>query len=254
MNTNTYKTTNTIRKPATASIAMLITTIFLGSCTANAGYRHYGYEPATSKSIEYHYFPNADVYYDSHRRIYHYRHQQRGWISVKKLPKYIHIDKHRRYSMRSDHHKPWKNQHLQKKHRKHFDRHDKKASRPRDTYKAHSPQHSFMIDQARNNRSTAQHEGNHSYMKHRVDVHKQGKDNGQHVLKGAEENVRPAYKITESNSNNKHTTADKNTGRKIKNTQHHQKNERRRADTKQGKNHVASDNRPGRDGDKRRRK
>ena len=95
MNTNTYKTTNTIRKPATASIALLITTIFLGSCTANAGYRHYDYEPATSKSIEYHYFPNAHVYYDSHRRIYHYRHQQRGWISVKKLPKYIHIDKHR---------------------------------------------------------------------------------------------------------------------------------------------------------------
>lgn len=254
MNTNTYKTTNTIRKPATASIALLITTIFLGSCTANAGYRHYDYEPATSKSIEYHYFPNAHVYYDSHRRIYHYRHQQRGWISVKKLPKYIHIDKHRRYSVRSDHHKPWKNQHLQKKHRSHFDRHfdryDKKASRRLHTYKAYSRQHSFMIDQAWHNRGTAQPDGNHSYMKHRVDVYKQGKNNGQHL---AHENVRPAYKITERNSNNKHTVADKNTGRKIQNTQHHQKNEPPRGDTKQAKNRVASDNRPGRDGDKRRR-
>lgn len=90
-------------------------------------------------------------------------------------------------------------------------------------------------------------------MTHRVDVYKQSKGNGQHVLKGAQVNVRPAYKITERNSNNKHTTADKNTRLKIQNTQHYQKNEPRRGDTKQTKNRVASDNRPSRGGDKRRR-
>ena len=257
MNTNIYKTTHTIRKPETARITLLIATIFLGSCTANAGYRHNHYEPATSKSIEYHYFPNAHVYYDSHRRVYHYHHKQRGWLSVKNLPKYIHLDRHRRYPVRSDHQKPWKKHHLQKEQRSHFDRHidkhNKKTPRSRHTYKAHSPQHSIKIDQARHNREKSHQDKNHPQMKHTADVHKQRKSSRQNALKEAQKNIRQSYKFTEKKSRNRHTTAVKKTGRKMQNTHQYQKNERRRGDAKQGKNRIASDSRPSREGDKHRR-
>ena len=56
----------------TVSITLIIAIIFLSSCTASASSRHHNFVPGSSKSIEYHYFPDADVHYDSTRRVYHY--------------------------------------------------------------------------------------------------------------------------------------------------------------------------------------
>jgi len=242
MKANSINSRNTISKPLTASIALIITIIFLSSCTANAGYRHYDYESSPSRTVDYHYYPNAHVYFDSHRHLYHYHHMQRGWQSVKKLPKYIHIDKHHRYSVRSDHRKPWKNQHLQKKHRSHidrnFDRHDEKVLKHRHTYKSHSPRHAIISHQTQHNHGTAHHNGNRQHKKHRTDVYQQQQGNGQRAPEQDHENITPANKFTDRKGDNKHTAADKKADRKMQSKQQHRKSEPRRADSKKNKNRV----------------
>ena len=104
----------------TVSITLIIAIIFLSSCTASASSRHHNFVPGSSKSIEYHYFPDADVHYDSTRRVYHYSHRQHGWQNAKELPHSININKHRRHLLHAKQHKPWKNKHQQKKHKRRY--------------------------------------------------------------------------------------------------------------------------------------
>ena len=107
-----------------ASLIMLIGAIlFLSGCTATTQHRHHDYQnaPTPSVSIEYQYFPDADVYYDIHRQVYHYHHARRGWVSVTNLPRHINIDKRRHHVVRSSHHQPWKHGHANKHHRRHDD-------------------------------------------------------------------------------------------------------------------------------------
>jgi hypothetical protein len=115
----------TLHRFISASIMLIVAFLFLSGCTATTGHRHYDrhYDRGPSVSIEYHYFPDVHVYYDVHRHVYHYHHAHRGWVTVKKLPHYIHIDKHRHHVMRSRHHQPWKEKHEYKHHRSHYDDH-----------------------------------------------------------------------------------------------------------------------------------
>ena len=247
MKPNSINSANTINKPLTARITLIISIILLSSCAANAGSRHYDYESPPSGTFDYHYYPNAHVYFDSHRHLYHYHHKQRGWQSVKKLPKYIHIDKQRRYSVRSDHRRPWKNQHLQKKHRghidKHFDSHDKKALKHRHGYKSRSRRHAIISHQTQHNDGMAHHDGNRQHKKHRADVYQQRKSNWQRVPKQDHKNIRPANKFTDRKVDNRHRAADKNTDRKMQNKQRHRKREPRRAEFKKNKNRATRNDR-----------
>lgn len=252
MKTNFSNSANTISRPVTASIALIITIIFLSSCAANAGYRHYDYEPSPSRSFDYHYYPNAHVYFDSRQHLYHYHHKQRGWQSVKKLPKYIHIDKHRQYPVRSNHRKPWKNQHLQKKHLSHFDRQDEKSLRRRHAYKEDFPRHEITDNQKRLNHERAHHYGNRSNKKSRTDVSNQRPRIEQYAYQKGHVNSMPGNKFTAKKSNNRHASADNQAGHKMLRKQQHRKSKSHRKDSKQGKDRIARDGRS-RQGEKQRR-
>jgi len=112
-----------VGKTHTVAISLLITAmvILLSGCTTTARHHHSDHHSATALSFEYHYFPGVHVYYDVHRKLYHYHHKHRGWISVKVLPRHIRIRGKRHHVLRSRHHQPWKNKHLHKHHRSHFD-------------------------------------------------------------------------------------------------------------------------------------
>ena len=252
MKTNSNNSANTISKPVTASIALIITIIFLSSCAANAGYRHYDYEPSPSRSFDYHYYPNAHIYFDSRQHLYHYHHKQRGWQSVKKLPKYIHIDKHRHYPVRSNHRKPWKNQHLQKKHRSHFDRHDEKSPKRHRAYKEDFSRHEITDNQKRRNHERAHHYGNRPYKKYRTDVSSQRPGIEQYAYQKGHVNSIPGNKFTAKKSNNRRASADNQAGPKMLSKQQHRKSKSHREDSKQGKDRIARDARS-RQGEKHRR-
>ena len=157
------------------------------------------------------------------------------------------VDKQRRYSVRSDHRRPWKNQHLQKKHRghidKHFDSHDKKALKHRHGYKSRSRRHAIISHQTQHNDGMAHHDGNRQHKKHRADVYQQRKSNWARVPKQDHKNIRPANKFTDRKVDNRHRAADKNTDRKMQNKQRHRKREPRRAEFKKNKNRATRNDR-----------
>lgn len=245
MITKSNNSTDTISRQVIASITVLITAILLSSCTANAGSRHYDYKPAPARSIEYHYFPNANVYYDSHRRVYHYHHIQRGWLSANKLPKNIRIDRHRHHSVYSGDRKPWKNQHLQKKHRsdsgRHLNRHNEKSNERRHSHKPHFPRQGMPFKQARRIQKMDTHAHQSRYNKQITDVRKRHATNGQGTQKDKRVYSRSAKKPKGNRPNNRYASADKKKGQKIQNKQQQKKSESLRADTKPGKRRVTRD-------------
>ena len=111
--------TSTTKRIANA-MTLMITLLFLSGCAVGTSHRHHDYDAGASVSIKYHYYPDSHVYYDLHRHRYHYHNANRGWVSVKKLPKYIHLDRYRYHVVQTRHHKPWKVKHAHKKHRSHY--------------------------------------------------------------------------------------------------------------------------------------
>ena len=252
MKINSHKDSRTISNPVKVTMALIITSIFLSSCTANAGYRHSGHEPAPSRSTEYHYFPNAHVNYDAHRRVHHYQHKQRGGLSGKKKPNHIDVNYHRD-SVHSDHRKPWKKQHLQKKNRSHSGRHYEKSHNRRQGYQSRSPRQPIIYHQMPHHHGTSHHDRNRQHRKHRIGAYNQGESNGLGAHKRSIKNGRPVNKLTGRKTENRHKSADKKAERKMQNQQQHRKNEPHRANAKQNKNRVArNDKRSRQDGKNKR--
>lgn len=115
------------RLPRLVANGMMLTIaiVLLSGCTATSNHRYYDRHPGpgAALSIEYHYFPDIDVYYDIHRHLYHYHHAQHGWLTVKTLPHYIRIDRRQHNVMRSHHQRPWQDRHAHKRPRSHSDKH-----------------------------------------------------------------------------------------------------------------------------------
>mgnify|MGYP001825857447 CR=1 FL=1 len=101
-----------------SAITLAATLTFLSGCAAHSSYGHPG--TGSSVSLRYNYYPDSNVYYDSHRHRYHYHHASHGWVSAKKLPRYTHQNRHRYHVVHKKHHKPWKSKHAHKKHRSHY--------------------------------------------------------------------------------------------------------------------------------------
>jgi len=190
-----------------AGLTFLIAIIFLSSCTANAGYRHNNFGAVSSTSFEYHYFPDAHVYYDTHRRMYHYHHKQHGWLSVKQLPPYIHLDRHQRHLLRSGHQTPWNNQHLYKKNRSHFNsKHNDQSSRRHKSPGEHRPQHRNKASHTGDNRPHEKDKvfENNRHLRNRTNLfHKDHRENN------------PVSKAPDRRRNYQQTPAGKQTGGKI---------------------------------------
>ncbi len=117
-----------IRRPITM-IGLLSIAIFgISGCsnytTRNNDYRDHRayYTPPVTAYYEYYYYPEQHVYYDLHRRVYHYYHYNRGWVSVIHLPAHIHLSRHYYKPLRYRHNRPWHEAHAHKRHRTHHDR------------------------------------------------------------------------------------------------------------------------------------
>ena len=102
---------------------MIVIALMLSGCLAHSPQRHgnphyvHREAPRAEVIFNYHYYPDAHVYYDTHRRLYHYHDKYRGWISVRILPGYIHLGGHghRHHIVNSKHNKPWKLKHRNKR-------------------------------------------------------------------------------------------------------------------------------------------
>ena len=189
-----------------AGLTFLIAIIFLSSCTANAGYRHNNFGAVSSTSFEYHYFPDAHVYYDTHRRVYHYHHRQHGWVSVKQLPAYIHLDRHHRQLLHSGHQRPWNNQHLHKKNRSHSNSKHFVKSNPRNNLAdRHRAQHTRNASHAADNRL---------HTKHKVIKNNQHQKNKANVFHENRRGKHPVAKAPVRRRNDLQTPAGKQTEKK----------------------------------------
>jgi hypothetical protein len=63
--------------------------------------------PYNGAYYEYDYYPGAEVYYDTGRRIYYY-HGPDGWVSSSSLPAHISLHLYRRHHFRSRHRHPYR--------------------------------------------------------------------------------------------------------------------------------------------------
>ena len=124
---------------------MIVIALMLSGCLAHSPQRHgnphYDHHdtPRAEVIFNYHYYPDVHVYYDTHRRLYHYHDKYRGWITVRILPGYIHLGGHRHHIVNSKHNKPWKLKHRNKRPHSHVapSRH-----RPNnDQHRPHNDQH-----------------------------------------------------------------------------------------------------------------
>jgi hypothetical protein len=106
-----------------SGVTLVATLVFLNGCAAHTSHRHH-HDAGISGVNTYYYYPRSHVYYDSQKHRYHYHHASRGWVSVKKLPRYIHLDRHRYHVVQTGHQKPWKSGHTYKKHRGRYDDQD----------------------------------------------------------------------------------------------------------------------------------
>ena|GEM_PF-2400746 len=145
MKTCTRRQFRRLPRPFATGIMLTITIVFLSGCTTT---RHHDYAhhsgPSASLSIEYHYFPDVDVYYDVRRHLYHYHHTQRGWLTVKTLPHYIRIDRRQHNVVRSRHQRPWQDRHAHKRPRSYSDkRHSPRTEHPEKS----RPRHESRRDQ-----------------------------------------------------------------------------------------------------------
>ena len=222
------------------SITLIISIIFLSSCTASTSSRHQNFEHASSKSIEYHYFPDADVYYDSTRRTYHYQHRQHGWQSTKELPHSITISKHRRHLVHAKQHKPWKNKHQQKKHKRRYSGHFEKS------HKGHSsngklfsvPQRKDSHRQGKNKLKSSYPADKHLHKKRRANdlwLH----NNQRRAYGDSRKNNSAARKGSKKKDNSRMAPPDKQAGQK---KQGLQKRARRKDASQQDKKKHARNN------------
>lgn len=173
----------------TASIVLIVAAVFLSGCTATSGH-YYDYDPGPSASTRYYYFPDAHVYYDIHRDLYHYHHPYRGWLKVRTLPHYIHINRTRYHVLYSRHHRPWKDNHAFKHHRSHSDgyrSHEQKKHREK-SHKRHDSNYrqTPLRYEAHNKKPQLNHESSNRaeprVQKRYKDVHnKQHRRNAQRV-------------------------------------------------------------------------
>ena len=118
MKTSASHRSKTFRHLLASAITLAATLSFLSGCAAHSSYGHHG--TGASVSVRYNYYPDTNVYYDSRRHRYHYHHADHGWVTVKKLPRYIHHDRNPYHVVHTGHNKPWKVKHAHKKHRSHY--------------------------------------------------------------------------------------------------------------------------------------
>lgn len=224
----------------TVSITLIIAIIFLSSCTASASSRHHNFVPGSSKSIEYHYFPDADVYYDSTRPVYHYSHRQHGWQSAKELPHSINISKHRRHLVHAKQHKPWKNKHQQKKHKRRYSGYFEKSHKGRSSNGKlfPVPQRKDSHRHGKNKHKSSHPADKHLHKKHRVNdlwLH-----NNQRRAYGDSQQINnAARKVFKKKDNYRMAPSGKQAGQK---KQRLQKRARRKDVSQQDKNTHARNN------------
>lgn len=97
--------------------------LVVSGCSAHA--THYSDRHSQSRvsvGYEYYYYPDQNVYYDRHRRLYHYNHYRNGWLSVRILPAFIHLNHQRRHPLAYRHARPWQERHAYKRHHRYYDR------------------------------------------------------------------------------------------------------------------------------------
>jgi len=160
---------------------MLVIALMLSGCLAHNPHRHGTHHPRTEIIFNYHYYPDVHVYYDTHRRLYHYHDKYRGWITVRILPSHIHLGRHRHHIVNSKHNKPWKLKHRNKRPHSHVApsryRPDNDRHRPdNDRHRPNNGQHRPNNDQHRPN--NGQHRPNNDQHRPNNDQHRP--NNGQH--------------------------------------------------------------------------
>ena len=74
MHTLTTQFHNSFQRIIRSGILLFSGILFLNGCTATSSHQQYEYEAYPSGWSKNRYFPGANVYYDQHKRIYHYHH------------------------------------------------------------------------------------------------------------------------------------------------------------------------------------
>lgn len=155
MKTNTVKNQRGVSR-ALLGTSVILLSLFMSGCSAHAQHHQQNHhKPHVSVSFEYDYYPGQHVYYDRHNHLYHYNHYRQGWLTVRVLPVYIHLDYNRRHRLAYRHNRPWRESHAHKRHythsdqkhyqhkqRRHYDKYDHRVDRKvsRHAYK-HERQH-----------------------------------------------------------------------------------------------------------------
>ena len=109
MNANTPHSVKKTHRLAIAGIMLLATLGIASANTAHASHGHYNDGSSLSFSINYGYYPESYVYYDSYRPVHRYRH----------------VDNHRYYVAHPGRHGGRGHKHGHKHHRKSYRGHHK---------------------------------------------------------------------------------------------------------------------------------
>lgn len=153
MKNSTKTTAKTPRRDISAGIMLIASILFLSGCTATTVHRHHEYDPGTSVTIEYQYYPDENVYYDVHRHLYLYHHARRGWISVENLPAHIHINRQRHHVIHSRQRQPWNDNHAYKQQHTHNDgQRSNERDETRDKHDKSSPKYTDSRHELRSGR------------------------------------------------------------------------------------------------------
>ena len=159
---------------------IIVIALMLSGCPAHNPHRddHPQYDhheaPRTEVIFNYHYYPDVHVYYDTHRRLYHYHDKYLGWITVRILPGYIHLGAHRHHIVNSKHNKPWKLKHRNKRPHSHVAPGQHRPNN--DQHRPNSGQHRPNNDQHRPNND--QHRPNNDQHRPHNDQHRPNSGQG----------------------------------------------------------------------------
>ena len=78
----------------------------LGGCIVVDDYPH-GPSPYAHGYYHYYYYPSIQVYYDTRRHVYFYRHHRKGWVKSRHLPHGYSLKQQPRHKLKMRHERPY---------------------------------------------------------------------------------------------------------------------------------------------------